>query len=158
METDRPSGKVCVVAASNAWSFYRLASAYICQPGRSFQDAQWLGFYASGAIQPAVARIEGVFSPVELSPDVAAEWSFSVDPLQRRAGDALAAALFEGRHPETVQIAVLSGPDEAATLSIPEIPHRGSAAWTLFQRFIPLDRLLSATTTDDLVEAGSAHG
>jgi hypothetical protein len=158
MEQARPSGKVCVVASSSAWSFYRLASAYLCQPGRSLQDARWLGFYSSGAIQPAVARIDRIFSPVELSADLAAEWSLSTDPLRRRAGDAAAAALFDGRGPESVQIVVLSRPDEPATIPIPEIPHRGAAAWTLFQRFVPLDRLLSATTTDDLAEAGAAHG
>ena len=85
MEADPPGGKVCVVAAPSAWSFYRLASAFICQPGRSLQDAEWLGFYSGQAIQPAVARILVVFSPVELTVETAAEWALSVDPLRRQA-------------------------------------------------------------------------
>ena len=45
---------------------------------------------------------------------------------------------------------LLSGAEEADTVTIEPVPHDGDAAWTLFQRFADLDRLRRAGSTVDL--------
>jgi len=53
-----------VVAARRAWKIYQELYAYVCQPGRAFQDVQYLAFYAGGNIMPLVPRIIEVIDEV----------------------------------------------------------------------------------------------
>jgi hypothetical protein len=69
-------------------------------------------------------------------------------------GQALAAALHDGLTTARVTVVLLSGPDDPDTASFEPVEHDGAAAWTMFQRFVELDRLRAATTTDDLGTAG----
>ena len=65
-------------------------------------------------------------------------------------GEALAAALHDGLTTARVSVVLLSPPDDPDTASFDPVPHEGDAAWTMFQRFTDLDRLRSATSTDEL--------
>jgi hypothetical protein len=143
--------QVCIVAASSAWPFYQATGSYICQANRRFRDAQWLGFYSARTIHPLVARIEHVVPLIEMDDEHAAPLALSADADERRVGQAMAAGLHEGMS-GSVQVVVLSGPDAPETQHIGAIRHEGRAAWTMFQRYVPLGRLRSAEVTGDLAD------
>jgi len=143
-------GKVCVVAASGAWPFYRLTGAYVSQAHRGFQGAVRLGFYSGRQIHGLVPRIEHVVSSVPADAAHAARLALSADPVERRVGETLAAALHQGPVPDPAQVVLLSRPGDPSTLTITPVTHPGATAWTLFQRYVDLPRLQAATTTGDL--------
>jgi len=60
---------VVVVPAAHAWPEYLQFSAYVCQPNRSFQQVDYMAFYADGAIQPKVPKILDVVNAVAFEPD-----------------------------------------------------------------------------------------
>lgn len=146
----RDSETVVIVAAGTAWPFYRLCGGYVCQPGRSFQQAGRMGFYSRRQIHGAAARIERILPSVELSQAEAARLSLSLDPADRRVGDIMSAALSEARDDETVEIVVLSDIRDQETLKFEPIMHEGTHAWTQNQRYVRVGSLLAARTTDDL--------
>jgi hypothetical protein len=57
------SDAVLIVPARSAIEVYRKFSVYICQPNRSFQRVEYIGFYHSGAIDQHIAKI--LHEPVE---------------------------------------------------------------------------------------------
>jgi hypothetical protein len=65
-------------------------------------------------------------------------------------GEALAAALHDGATSARVSVVLLSPPDDPDTASFAPVVHDADTAWTMFQRFADLDRLRSATSTEDL--------
>ncbi len=85
-----------------------------------------------------------------MTPEEAAARALSVDPVVRRVGEALAAALHDGLTTSRVAVVLLSPADDAATATFDPVEHDGEAAWTMFQRFVDLDRLRAATTTAGL--------
>jgi hypothetical protein len=144
------SGRVCVVAGAGAWPFYLATSAWVGQENRRFGDATRLGFYSGRQVQGLAPVIREVVASVPLTAEDAAQRALSADPLQRRVGETLAAALYDGLTTPRVSVVLLSSPDDPDTASFEPVAHEGDAAWTLFQRFTDLDRLRTATTTDDL--------
>ena len=143
--------RVCVVAGAGAWPFYLATHAWVGQEKRRFGDATRLGFYSGRQIQGLVPRIQHVVPSVPLTSETAATLALSGDPTERRVGGALAAALHDGTAAaERVEVVLLSGAEEADTVTIEPVPHDGDAAWTLFQRFADLDRLRRAGSTVDL--------
>lgn len=142
--------RVCVVAGAGAWPFYLATHAWVGQENRRFGDATRLGFYSGREIQGLLPRIQHVVPSVSLTGETAATLALSGDPTERRVGGALAAALHEGTRVERVEVVLLSGAEEADTVTIEPVPHDGDAAWTLFQRFADLDRLRRAGSTVDL--------
>ena len=142
--------RVCVVAGANAWPFYLANAAWVGQENRRFGDATRLGFYSSRQIQPVLPRILSVVGSVPLTPEDAATRALSGDPVDRRVGEALAAALHDGGTAARVEVVLLSRPDDDDTVTVEPVIHEGEAAWTLFQRFTDVARLRAATTTDDL--------
>lgn len=154
----RDETTVCVVAASSAWPFYLAHGAYVCQANRPFRDAARLGFYSARTVHGLVPRIEHVVPNVEASAAVAARMTFSLDPVERRVGETLAAGVHDGMSGQ-VQVVLLSRADDPATVTIEALPHTGRTAWTMFQRYVDLDRLTSARSTDDLLDsAGETTG
>jgi hypothetical protein len=147
---------VCVVAASSAWPFYQSTGSYICQANRRFRDARWLGFYSARTIHPLVARIEHIVERIEIDEEHTAPLALSADPAERRVGQAMAAGLNDGMS-GLVEVVVLSGPRDAATQHIGAIRHEGRTAWTMFQRYVPLDRLHRAELTSDLTDEESGQ-
>jgi hypothetical protein len=142
--------RVCVVAGASAWPFYLATGAWVGQENRRFGDATRLGFYSGRQVQGMAPRIRHVVPSVPLTQEDAAGRALSGDPLERRVGEALAAALHDGNVAVRVCVVLLSTPDEPDTASFDPVPHEGDAAWTMFQRFADLDRLSAATSTDDL--------
>jgi hypothetical protein len=142
--------RVCVVAGAGAWPFYLATGAWVGPEHRRFGDAARLGFYSGGQVHGLAPRIREVVASVPLTAEHAAGRALSADPVERRVGEALAAALHDGRTTPRVTVALLSPPDDPDTASFEPVRHDGDAAWTMFQRFVDLDRLRAATSTDEL--------
>jgi hypothetical protein len=144
--------KVCVVAASSAWPFYRLTGAYVCQENRYFQeDTGRLGFYTARLVQGAAPRILSTFPSVELTDSFAATASLDTDPVLRRLGEVVDACLEHGWSDPAVQVILLSPMDDPDTETFEPIPHEGKTAWTMKQRYTRLPQLRTARTTEDLL-------
>jgi hypothetical protein len=149
-----------VVAASIGWPEYEKYHAYICQPGRSFQDGvQYLGFYAAGAVQPCVAQILSRTDPVELTVEHAEMLSHSEDTLERQLAEVIKQVLADGARKEGQfnKIFLLSGPDDERTVRLTgpirnvALDQRGRpTAWTQNQRYTRLGALRTATDTSTL--------
>ena len=58
-----PSDSVLIVPARNAIKDYLKYSVYLCQPNRSFQRVEYLGFYHGGSIDRQIAKI--LLPPIE---------------------------------------------------------------------------------------------
>ncbi len=142
--------RVCVLAGTAAWPFYLANAAWVGQENRRFGDAARLGFYSGRQVHGLAPVIRQVAGSVPLTPEEAAARTLSADPVVRRVGEALAAALHDGLTAARVSVVLLSAPDDADTASFEPVEHDGDAAWTMFQRFVELDRLRSATTTGEL--------
>ena len=145
--------RVCVVAGSGAWPFYLATAAWVGQENRRFGDARRLGFYTGREIQGLLPLIRHVVPSVPLTAEGAATRALSADPTERRVGEALAAALHDGATGPRVAVVLLSAPDDADTVSVEPVPHTADAAWTMFQRLVPLDQLRTAGSTADLGSA-----
>jgi|GEM_PF-440707 len=57
------SDAVLIVPARQAISDYREFSVYVCQPNRSFQPVEYVGFYHSGMIDRHIAKV--IAQPIE---------------------------------------------------------------------------------------------
>ncbi len=145
-----------VVAAGNAWPFYRLTHAYVCQAGRFFRPVRRMAFYSNKTIHGVAATIERELDDQILSDASAAHLSNSLDPVERRLGNTIAAALAGAwKEGERAKVLFLTGPEDLGTKTFPAIPHRGKTAWTMGQRYASLELLVAATTTDDLTREAS---
>ena len=150
------SPDVAIVAAGNAWPFYRLTGAYVCQARRTFRNVRHLGFYSQRTIHGAIAAIEHIQDGVLLSQAEAARLALSLDPLEQRLGNVIAAALAAAWHEgERSKVMLLTTLDDPRTTTFPPIRHLGRAAWVMSQRYTSLDALQTAITTDDLTESAA---
>lgn len=151
--TSMDTHKVIVVAAGTAWPFYRSTAAYVCQADKQFGDAGLMGFYSKRTIHGAAARIEQVV-PVVLSQANAARRALSLDPLEQRLGNVIAAALASAwKEGEPSTVVLLSALDEADTVTFNAVVHDAPAAWTMNRRYAWLEDLVKAKTTADLTRA-----
>ncbi len=144
------SERVCVVAGAGAWPFYLATGAWVGQENRRFGDATRLGFYSGRHVQGLAPLIREAVASVPLAAEDAATRALSADPVERRVGEALAAALHDGATAARVSVVLLSPPDDPATASFEPVAHEADTAWTMFQRFVDLDRLRTATSTAEL--------
>lgn len=142
--------RVCVIAGASAWPFYLANGTWVGQENRRFGDATRLGFYSGRRIQGLAPAIRHVVASVPLTAENAATQALSGNPVERRVGEALAAALHEGVAMPRVSVALLSTADDPDTATFEPVEHDGDAAWTMFQRLTDLDRLREARSTDDL--------
>jgi hypothetical protein len=147
------SGEVLVVPARSAYEEYLEYSAYICQPGRSFRNVEYMAFYRRRQIEPEVARVTGVRDQVEFSDLFAAQLRKERSSFANELASLIERVLRDGiRQPgELFKVMLLSGPDDPATdhLSTP-IRHLGRSAWVQGQRYVTLESLQQAETTDQL--------
>ncbi len=144
---------VVIVAARKAWPLYLEGSGYLCQPGRSFRDVQYMGFYAQRTIYPKVAKILHTRQDVDRSDACAARLQLSPDALDRRLGRLLRVAGRQLWQSGNHMAFVLSDPEANETITLnggAGIHHAGASAWTMGQRYTTLSALRFATTTDDL--------
>ena len=144
------SERVCVVAGAGAWPFYLATAAWVGPENRRFGDATRLGFYSGRQVQGLAPRIRHVVPSAALTDEEAAGRTLSADSVERRVGEALATARHDGLATSRVCVVLLSPSDDPDTESFEPVSHDADAAWTLFQRFVDLDQLRAATTTDDL--------
>jgi hypothetical protein len=144
---------VLVVPARNAWPEYQKYSAYICQPDRTFQDCQWIAFYADGEIKPIVARIKDVQDRVAIEPTLLTDDQRHLEPLVSRL-------ISDGARPKGThnKIMLLSGPVDVETVTLDSaIPNNIRSAtgkpwaFVLQQRYVDMQSLQSARLTSDLV-------
>lgn len=142
---------VVVVAARRAYRMYFEHCAYVCQPDRSFREGlTHMGFYADGAIQPLIARIEHQEASVPISREEAARRRGTGDPTDARVAQLMEEVLANGTHEEGEPhgIFLLSGPDDPGTkrLAAPIANDTLAAsgrpwAWTMSQRYVRLKHL-----------------
>jgi hypothetical protein len=144
-----------IVPAARAWPLYQRTGAYVCQPGRFFQQISHLAFYTDGEIKPEVAQVLERRDGVPWAATEIARLKSTRDPRD----DALAAIIRAARAAgwdefDTYQVFFLSRPGEPGhvTLSAP-LPNtrsgRGSA-YVQRQRYARVDDLRRAVTTADL--------
>ena len=161
---------VVVVAAGNAYPFYRQHSLYVCQAGRGFSPhIERIGFYRSkghghrgpAAIQREFAEILWHRDGFDISAESIAALADSDDSAGRAAAEALRDAVEQGamKTEWQAQVFLLSAPEDGRTRTLTRpIVHHGEAAWTQKQRNIS-SRDLSANpeTTADLDKAREPH-
>ncbi len=140
---------VVVVAARKAWPEYNLFSAYVCQPGRQFQQVERLAFYSSGKVYPLVPKILTVHDEVEMKADSEHEACGVLVRMLVKKG-----LRQEG---ELNKIFLLSAPESTDTLQLKApIPNdmkskKGkNVAFTMGQRYVSAAALSVAKTTSGL--------
>lgn len=147
---------VVIVPATRALGEFERLSAYICQPQRSFQPVEYLGFYWQRRIEPRFPKALGFVKDVLFSSEEALRLQASPDPLIARVGTIVEQALADeggdDRVGERFQVVPLDI-DAGFTLAAP-IEHEGSSAWTQNHRYATLAALSTEpATTDDLAQA-----
>lgn len=141
---------VVVVAAGIAHGEYLESSAYICQPDRFFRPGLiHLGFYAGGAIQPQIARIQARESRV-LFTYAEAQRRSAQSENGARIGEVIRWALDTGAREEGEEymVLLLSGSEDDATvrLEAPIVNDKVAStgrpwAWTMNQAYTSLTAL-----------------
>jgi hypothetical protein len=142
-----------VVAAGAAWDYYRRHSAYVCQPGRSFRPVERIAFYRRKRIEPRFPVILDRLDFVPFTRAHADDLRGTGLPHDAHLAQVILESLSEGsrRDGDLHEVFLLSGPEDPRTVAIGSpIPHHGSGAWTMGQRYTSSSRLSSARTTDDL--------
>src|SRR6476661_2938486 len=109
--------RVCVVAGVGAWPFYLATGTWVGQENRRFGDATRLAFYSGRQIQGLAPLIRDVVPSVPLTAEDAATRALSADPVERRVGEALAAALHDGATSARVCVVLLSPSDDPETVT-----------------------------------------
>jgi hypothetical protein len=141
---------VVVVAARHAWPEYQQFHAYICQPDRRFQPVTRMAFYTGGRICTAVPKVLDVAEHVEFVPEQHPK------PLRQF----IERLVRETRRTEgqAYKIFTLSAPDSTETVHLKkpivnDITTEGGRPWafTLGQRYVPLEGLEKANKTSELV-------
>jgi hypothetical protein len=158
------SDAVLIVAARSAIEDYRNFSVYVCQPNRSFQRVEYIGFYHSGAIDKRIARIvsepveeidlyeEAIEATNDLTPAVKQSLLQLVQQLKSRQSF---------RYGGKYKVFFLSSPDSSDTINLAQNIKNDlkntagrTYAFTQGQRYVPLSALRKnpATTTQLLKE------
>lgn len=143
--------RVVVVAAREAWPEYLEYGAYVCQPDRSFKKVNRIAFYADGEIKPSVAKVIGEYDNVEFTPE-------TLEPQRLRE---LAESLLKtsSRQPGMrYKVLLLSREREKDTITL-DSPVRNDMrtasgrpwAFVLGQRYVPLEALMRAKSTSELM-------
>lgn len=141
---------VVVVAARNAWPEYEKLYGYVCQPNRPFQQVSRIAFYSKGQVYPLIPRI------LESYEDVV----FAKGQYSGVLGELVERLIKEQRREEgaSYKVLLLSPPDSPDTIRLgASIPNDLKAksgkpvAYTMGQRYVSSERLLTAKTTSDLV-------
>ncbi|PQO45594.1 hypothetical protein [Blastopirellula marina] len=140
---------VLIVAARGAWPEYKDFHAYVCQANRTFQHATRLGFYSKGVIYPLVPKIVEVHDAVEMR----------AGQYQGELGKLVDHLVETEKRDEGViyKVLLLSKPDSPETLTLDHpIPNDKRSksgkptAFTMGQRYVASEKLMTARTTSDL--------
>lgn len=141
---------VVVVPARRAWGEYQELHAYVCQPGRTFQPVERIAFYFDGCIQRSVPKILEVHDRVLFEREVH-------DGHLKHVVETLLDSQSQDRESEQ-KVFLLTAPDEPETVTLQRpivndlVSESGrTAAFTMNQRYVSLEKLQSAKTTSELV-------
>lgn len=110
-----------VPAGRLALTDYLDLSVYVCQGGRTFREARWIGFYAAGEIYPRVPEIRRVVDSVFLTAEEAGRLRAAGDDELADVVEAFATASDRRGHrggPHKVML--LTPPDHPATIKLPQ--------------------------------------
>lgn len=157
MSTDKD---VVIVAAGSAYALYVKYAMYFCQPGRSFQPIERLGFYTGNEIKPHVPGVLARRDAVHMSRASAHTLRLSSSHEDVAIGQLMEHLLADGVlcEGDVQQVFLLSPADDPRTLVLPAPIRNGSVgprgqrvAWTQRQRYISSAALKAAPeTTVDL--------
>lgn len=148
LESDK---EILVVAANRAWPEYNKIQAYVCQPGRSFQDVNYIAFYCDGEIKPIIPKIK------------ASEDNIRLDPESKLAQfKTVITMLLNGKLREQGdinKIMLLSAPNDSETIKLPKPigndlkseTGRG-IAFTQGHRYVSSTNIETASTTSELLK------
>jgi hypothetical protein len=159
------SDSVLIVPARQAIEDYKQYSIYVCQPNRSFQKVQYLGFYRMGAIDRKIAKIlappiesillteEGIQTCEGLDSVTASKLQDLVRKLRSDGSD---------RYGDTMKVFFLSAYDSTETISLTQdiqndlVNLEGRPyAFTQGQRYVSLANLKkNPKTTTELLDNG----
>jgi hypothetical protein len=112
---------VLVPAGQLALADYLDLSVYVCQAGRTFRDARWIGFYAAAEIYPRIAEIRRTVDRVHLTAE-------EVSRLRAAGDDELADAIEpfalapdrRGHRGGPHKVMLLSAPEDPETIKLPQ--------------------------------------
>lgn len=143
-----------VLGTSRAYADFMRFGVSTTRAGRVAQPVQRVGFYVEREIRPEVPRIRRRFTGVRVDAEALAGHAESPDPEERLMARAVSALRREERDAsgELVDAYVLTPraelrPDE----TLPHgVMHRGSEPWVRGQRYVDVEDLRGARTTDDL--------
>ena len=143
-----------VVAASEAWPFYLESHAYICQPGRYFQNVKYLAFYADQEIKAHVAKIKNRYDNVVWNEREAQRLQDSDKREERHLGKVMQEGLAAGWIHGKYQVFLLTRPGEPTHVQL-ERPlvntRRGKgSAFTQRQRYTSVHQLRHAEDIREL--------
>ena len=109
-------GRVAVLPRHRLPGWGRRTDGSVTPPGS--------GFYSGRQVQGLAPRIREVVASVPLTAEDAATRALSADPVERRVGEALAAALHDGATAPRVSVVLLSPPDDPDTASFEPVDPR----------------------------------
>ncbi len=143
-----------VVPAAQAWEFYEQAFAYVCQPGRYFQDVQHIAFYANQEVKQDVPKIKSRHDNITWNQSEADRLKTSTDRTERKLGAVMEQGLQNGFRHGTYQIFLLSRPTDPAHVRLKEPLQNSrdgkSSAYVRKQRYTSIHRLRHASTVWEL--------
>jgi hypothetical protein len=156
---------VVIVAAGAAYDLYVKYAMYFCQPGRSFQPVERVGFYTRNEIKPHVPRILARRDHVGIDRASAHTLRLSSSNDEAAIGQLVERLLDDGVLGEggVQQVFLLSPADDPRTLVLPGPIHNVSVsaqgrrvAWTQGQRYVSSAALEAAPeTTADLIRVAN---
>jgi hypothetical protein len=159
-----PEKNVIVIAARVAWDTYQKYHAYICQPDRPLGQANYMAFYAKGAIQAYVPEILEKHDNVVFKPgSYSGKLGETVDKLLSDAGKHASDKTWQYRGiqqfgtGDLAQVVLLTPPDDVRTVRLSQAVTNAQkaksgkkVAFTQWQRYVSLPKLIQAQTTADL--------
>jgi hypothetical protein len=166
INNDKADG-VLIVPARSAIEDYRNFSVYVCQPNRSFQRVEYMGFYHNGSIDKHIAKIlhkpveeidvteEAIETASELTPELQSKLRQLVIDLKSQNSP---------RYGGKFKVLFLSPHDSPDTIKLTQDIRNDlrntagrSFAFTQGQRYVPLSALKKnpATTTELLSSWGA---
>jgi hypothetical protein len=148
---------VVIVAARIAYEEYVHHGAYVCQQGRTFRDAERVGFYRHGNIERHFPEIRAIEDDILFTRENARRLRETGSQTDRDVADVIDAMLDRDERGEgdVLEVVLLTPHDDHRTLTLGRaIRHDGrgrGSAWTMGQRYASEAALRrNPATTNDL--------
>ena len=151
-----PDKDVVIVAARDAYPRYLTYAMYFCQPGRTFQPVERMGFYTRNEIKPQIPRILARRDHVGIDRATAQTLRMSSSNDEAAIGQLVERLIRDGvlGEGDVQQLFLLSPADDPRTLILPGPIHNASVgsrgqriAWTQGQRYANSSALAAGPET-----------